>query len=603
MRPEDRIFLATVIILFLFLVVQPFFFPIKPSKPKPPVSNNQQRKEKPRTKPKEKKNPQKPKPLPPLPKTPPTLVKGPETFWIRKKDLEILFQTRGGAIRSLFLPQFQNTEKTGKLELIQFFPTPFQSLLLYDYETLKKYEKEDDPTDPAKKVTSDPLATSRWEVVEKGPQRVVFRTYLKEKKLWVEKVFDFTRRKPYYLPLELRFQNQGEKPLTFSYRLNGPSGLSIESEYYIRLEGYIAKYDRERDFVDVTYMQDSSLSSPPFLYQESLENVLWFGVGNKYFACLIHPEGLKAKTTALGAFPMLSREGKEYNLYSFYIPKTFQIPPNSQVVHRYLLFFGPKDTKVLASYPKKHFDKVVSFGWWIFAIFAKLFLAFLHFFYQFIFPNYGIAIICLTLLVRLCLLPLDYKSQRSMLILQKIQPKIKAIQEKYKGKKGHEYLQKQHQELMELYSKYGVSPLGGCLPMLLQLPVLIGLYQGLQVDISLRGAPFFGWINDLSRPDVLLAFKQPIHLIFVTIPGIHLLPLLMMVLMVIQQMMQPKSGDPQQEQQRKIFLIMIPLLGLIFYNFPSGLVLYFLCQSLVGVAVQHWILKKLKEEEAQWESE
>ncbi|RME76828.1 MAG: membrane protein insertase YidC [Planctomycetota bacterium] len=418
---------------------------------------------------------------------------------------------------------------------------------------------------------------------------------MKNKKILVQKTFHLYPQK-YQISLSLKFQNLSEKKQNFEYRLNGPCGIAPEETFYIRLQGYIAKKNGDDSPLDLTFLSDSSLKESSPVYQESFKNISWVGVGNKYFAGLLYPNNIPSRVGGIGHFEMPHIKGrkKEYSLYSFFVPRGLDLPPKDPKEESYLIYIGPKDPKILEHYQQEGFDQVISYGWWIFAVFTKLFLAILKFFYFHIYPNYGLAIIFLTFLVKLCLLPLDYKAQKSMMMMQKLQPKMAAIQKKYKGKKGAENMQKQQQEIMQLYQEHGVNPLGGCLPMLLQLPVFIGLYQAFNMDISLRQASFFGWIKDLSMPDSLVTFAEPVHFLFFTFGGIHILPMIMVVLMVVQQMLQPKTDDPQQQQQRKMFMFMMVFMGLIFYNFPSGLVLYFICQSLVSLAEQKIIQRKLK---------
>jgi len=195
----------------------------------------------------------------------------------------------------------------------------------------------------------------------------------------------------------------------------------------------------------------------------------------------------------------------------------------------------------------------------------------------FVIPNYGIAIVILTLIVRMALHPLSKKSQTSMAKMQKLQPKVKELREKFKTDK-----QRQQQEMMKLYKEYGVNPLGGCLPMLLQLPIFIGLYNMLRNSIELRHACFVPWwVEDLSQPDAFFGV-------------VNVLPIFSVAIMFIQQRMQPKSGDPQQQQTQKIMGYMMPaFLGWIFYGMPSGLNLYFVVSMLVGVLEQRHIRKQL----------
>ncbi len=238
----------------------------------------------------------------------------------------------------------------------------------------------------------------------------------------------------------------------------------------------------------------------------------------------------------------------------------------------YTLYLGPKDTTALNAVDPA-FDRAIDFGWSHFI--ARPLVSLLRLLYG-LTGNYGIAIIVLTVLVKLVFFPLSNKSFKSMSAMKKLQPQMERLREQYKDDK-----QKLNQEMMELYKRYEVNPLGGCIPMIVQLPVFIGLYQGLLYAIELRQAPFFGWIEDLSQPDRLGALAIP----FVDPPGVPVLTLLMGGSMVIQQMMMPTTGDPIQQ---KMMLLMPVIFTVMFINFPAGLVLYWLINNVLSVAQQHW---------------
>ena len=190
--------------------------------------------------------------------------------------------------------------------------------------------------------------------------------------------------------------------------------------------------------------------------------------------------------------------------------------------------------------------------------------------------NYGVAIILLTILIKIVFWPLTQKSFKSMQKMKKIQPKIAQVREKYKDDR-----EKLNQELMGLYNTYKVNPMGGCLPMVLQIPVFIALYRMLNTAVELRHEPFLWWINDLTAPDRLnIGFEIPY------LGGIPVLTILMGVSMFAQQKMTPSSGDPRQEQ---IMLLMPVIFTVFFINFPSGLVLYWLVNNILSIVQQYWI--------------
>ncbi len=233
---------------------------------------------------------------------------------------------------------------------------------------------------------------------------------------------------------------------------------------------------------------------------------------------------------------------------------------------------GPKDVETLGK-AGHDLARAVDFGWFTFL--AKPLLLVLRWFYKYT-HNYGIAIILLTVVIKIIFWPLTQKSYKSMQVMKKIQPKIAQVREKYKDDR-----EKLNQELMMLYRTYKVNPLGGCLPMVLQIPVFFALYRMLYGALELRHKPFMLWINDLTAPDRL-------H-IGIDIPylgGIPVLTLLMGVSMFIQQKMTPSGGDPRQE---KMMLLMPVIFTVFFINFPSGLVLYWLVNNVLSIVQQYWI--------------
>ena len=188
--------------------------------------------------------------------------------------------------------------------------------------------------------------------------------------------------------------------------------------------------------------------------------------------------------------------------------------------------------------------------------------------------NYGIDIILLTMVIKVLFLPLTQRSFKSMKAMQKLQPQMAKIRERFKDTP-----EQMNKEIMELYRRHKVNPLGGCLPMVLQIPVFIGLYNALSHAMELRHAPFMLWINDLSAPDRLGALAIP----FVAPPGIPVLTLLMGVSMFVQQWMTPSTGDPQQQ---RIMMIMPLMFTFMFVNFPAGLSLYWLVNNLLTIGQQ-----------------
>ena len=253
--------------------------------------------------------------------------------------------------------------------------------------------------------------------------------------------------------------------------------------------------------------------------------------------------------------------------------------PGETVKYDYKVFFGPKSMQLLNNLGYD-LGKAVQFG--MFSFIAKPLLWFMNFIYSII-PNYGIAIIILTIVTKIVLWPLGNKSYKSMSEMKKIQPLMAEVREKYKNDK-----KQMNQELMALYRTYKINPMGGCLPMVLQIPVFFALYRMLYSAIELRHTPFMLWITDLSAPDRLLEFGFSIP--FMQPPyGIPVLTLVMGATMFLQQKMSPPPGDPAQA---KMMMIMPVVFTFIFINFSSGLVLYWLVNNVLSIGQQYYIQKK-----------
>jgi YidC/Oxa1 family membrane protein insertase len=235
------------------------------------------------------------------------------------------------------------------------------------------------------------------------------------------------------------------------------------------------------------------------------------------------------------------------------------------------LYLGPKDFSLLEQ-AGHSLERSVDLGW--FTIVARPMLQVLNLSHR-ITGNYGVDIILLTLFIKVLFFPLTQKSMKSMKEMQKLQPQMTALRERFKDNS-----EQMNKEIMELYRRHKVNPLGGCLPMVLQIPVFIGLYQALLNAVELRHAPFVGWINDLSAPDRLGSFQLP----FVDHPGFPVLTLLMGASMFLQQWMTPAAGDPTQQ---RVMLIMPVIFTFMFINFPAGLTLYWLVNNILTIAQQY----------------
>jgi YidC/Oxa1 family membrane protein insertase len=260
-----------------------------------------------------------------------------------------------------------------------------------------------------------------------------------------------------------------------------------------------------------------------------------------------------------------------------FLTDKFDLEPNESSSFKLRVYNGPKEISTLKE-AGHNLSAAVDYGWFTFL--AKPLLVVLRWFYSFT-HNYGIAIILLTIIIKIVFWPLTQKSYTSMQKMKKVQPKIQQIREKYKDDK-----EKLNQELMQVYKTYKVNPMGGCLPMALQIPVFFALYRMLNSAVELRHQPFALWIHDLTAPDRLnLGFSIDLPMIG-HLDGLPVLTILMGVTMFLQQKMTPSSGDPRQE---KIMLIMPVMFTFFFINFPAGLVLYWFVNNILSIAQQYWI--------------
>lgn len=338
----------------------------------------------------------------------------------------------------------------------------------------------------------------------------------------------------------------------------------------------------------------------------------WMSNSNGFFGMIVDPK----KTNAPG-FRAIQIPGEKVPTrlslidaaYNRYPPKDYPgymtFLPLQNGTSAFRIFAGPYDTSLLKELdglyeePATHYnpdyvDALSIQGW--FSFISQPFSKFLFFLMQIFYAvtrSWAAAIILLTIALRAMMYPLNNWSIRSSVKMQELAPKVKAVQEKYKKEP-----RKAQMEVMNLYKQSGVNPLTGCLPMLLQMPFLIGMFYMLKSYFPLRGALFIpGWIDDLSAPDILFTWNQPLWFIG---NEFHLLPILMGVTMYLQQKLTattPKDASQlsdAQKQQKMMGNMMAILFTVMFYNFPSGLNLYFMLSTLLGIAQQMWMTKKMK---------
>jgi YidC/Oxa1 family membrane protein insertase len=374
----------------------------------------------------------------------------------------------------------------------------------------------------------------------------------------IEKQFKFLKDS-YLIELNVKFINMQEKPIEekFSILWNYVQQKENNSRYHQAGPVILLKDSVKREVLKEG--QD----------REFRGDIDWFGIDMHYFLSAIVPENKE------GLWVHVKLKDMTYSVTGNYQP--IVIPSRGNIEYKFRLFVGPKEISFLDKAGYK-LAQAINLGW--FHAIGYPLLILLKWLYGLL-PNYGVAIIILTILVRVVFFPLSITSYRSMKKMQVIQPEMKELQKKYANDR-----EKLSRETWELYRRHKVNPLGGCLPMLIQIPVFIALYQALMNAIELRHAPFMLWMNDLSAPDLLFTIPLLGH----PFP-FRVLPVLMGLTMFVQQKMTPMAGDPQQV---KIMMWMPALLTVMLYGLPSGLTLYWTVSNLLSIVQQWYINRKVK---------
>ncbi|HYA41021.1 MAG TPA: membrane protein insertase YidC [Syntrophobacteraceae bacterium] len=404
------------------------------------------------------------------------------------------------------------------------------------------------------------------------PRNIAFQTEIPGK-VRVMKIFT-VQSNSYAMDMEIQIQNLSAEKLSDNmdtYFYYSPYSEAEHERYNpSRLTFSISGSNHDLQVKDLE--KHTAPPAPPYD---------WVGYQNNYFI-----QAIIDLDSGYQVFPSLvaGNNDKVPITQLVYRTEAFQIDPGASRSFKFRLYSGPKEEATLRQ-AGRNLTAAVDYGW--FTVIAKPLLMVLRWFYSFT-HNYGIAIILLTIIIKVVFWPLTQKSYTSMQKMKKIQPKIQQIREKYKDDR-----EKLNQELMQIYKTYKVNPMGGCLPMALQIPVFFALYRMLNSAVELRHQPFALWIHDLTAPDRL---KLGFSIDFSSVPllgsmignldGVPVLTILMGLTMFIQQKMTPTTGDPRQE---KIMLIMPIMFTFFFINFPAGLVLYWFVNNILSIAQQYWI--------------
>ncbi len=416
----------------------------------------------------------------------------------------------------------------------------------------------------------------------------------------------------YHLTMDVEIHNAGTSSLKVGYRLDGPNGLPLEGWWYSNKIHPGWSSAGARDVVWRTPSSRHGLKGCSAIYSEAKEAeekgqapmmplfadgkpqaLEYVGVDTQYFAVVLKPDeadgapaSLFKQALAVPAGDIGEKKKSRIKTTNVTFRLTSQpepIPAGKASKQSFVIFAGPKKPELLAEYG---LEDCIVYGW--FAMVAKPLLKILHGFEWLPFVNFGLAIIMLTVLVRSCMIPLSRKATRNAQMMQELAPEMKRIAEQYKND-----MEKRGTAQRELFAKHNYNPFGGCLLMFVQLPIFIGLYRSLSVDVELRQAsliPGLRWCSNLAGPDMLFYWKDWVPDFLANESGwlgpyFNILPIITIFLFLLQQkMFMPPATDDQTRMQQKVMKFMMIFMGFLFFRVASGLCVYFIASSLWGVA-------------------
>jgi YidC/Oxa1 family membrane protein insertase len=489
------------------------------------------------------------------------------------------------------------------------------------------------------------LRDQNWEVTKPTEHEVEFTRRIPQRQIAVVKRYRLARVEEderenddfnaYHLVFDLEIINESAHDTKVAYRLDGPTGLPTENWWFTRKIGRTWTGMRLRDIVLHTERTGALMFDSGRVVNEEEENkrpernsleasdgdanrLAYVGVETQYFAAVLIPQSEKNEQRfvawegfKVGAVPKLANNDNDKkrihltNVTSRVISKAATVKANEKLSHSFVIFAGPKRPDLLTAYAPPEdseypgnvtLNELLYYGWPIWSWFAKPLSGLLHFFHNTMHLNYGIAIIMLTVVVRLCMFPLSKKQALNAQKMGELQPEMKRIAEKYKKD-----LEKRSKAMQDLYRKHSYNPLAGCLPLFVQLPIFIGLYRALMVDIELRGAsliPGIQWCSNLAAPDMLFRWDgfMPGFLASETGwlgPYFNVLPIITIFLFIVQQkMFMPPPTDENQAMQQKMMKYMMVFFGFLFFCVPSGLCIYFIVSSVWGLGERKFLPKK-----------
>lgn len=485
------------------------------------------------------------------------------------------------------------------------------TLALLDEEKLPLREKGGSI---AAELNGVALRAATWQLVESDQNHAVFRRKLEPSGIEITKTFRMTKvpeadqaddtARAYHLTLEVSVKNAGGQARKVAYQLDGPTGLPTEGYWYaykswsswggVGLRDVVVLYERDPTLVACPTIAADDMPKP----WDQPEPLTFIGVDAQYFSSMLIPQPKTAKeiwfakTEAIRVGEVDPNWKNKTNTSCRLTSTELTLKPNESISHEYAVFVGPKKVDLLTQYK---LNDLVYYGWFWWA--AKPMVRILHFFHAIV-QNWGLAIIMLTVLVRLCMFPLSRKQAMSMAKMQQIQPELKKLQEKHKSNK-EAFVRAQR----ELFLKHNYNPFGGCLVVFIQLPIFVALYRSLGVDVELRQAPLISesirWCSNLASPDMLFNWCGFMPEFITSRPGIlglgpyfNLLPIFTIILFIWQQKKtMPPPADEQAAMQQKMMQYMMIFMGIMFFKVASGLCIYFIASSLWGMAERRFLPK------------
>ncbi|OGL47262.1 MAG: hypothetical protein A2W05_09400 [Candidatus Schekmanbacteria bacterium RBG_16_38_10] len=474
------------------------------------------------------------------------------------------FSNRGASLKTLILKGYKDYKKEKELILLS--------------------SAEENPAHFVLRAVGNSvdLGKVNWEIRNSDGKSIEFSCLLPNG-LEIRKSFTISTN-TYNINLTLSIKNKLSTPVKSTFELTAFAGLQQDSPY--REEAYLQGFigTKPSDYA-VEYVNPANIKDGVMTVK--YKDTVWQGIKNRYFTGVVIPQD----NSLIDSYSFnlvkehqgiaVNNGGKDVirnNVSCGFKTVEIEFQPGADNVYGFNIYTGPIHYSELEE-QKSGLLLLLDYAGFDFIGFTIL--GILNFFFN-IFRNYGVAILLTTFLIRLLLFPLTKKGQVSMYKLQRIQPKLLALKEQYKNDK-----QKFAQEQMRMFKEYGVNPLGGCLPMLIQLPVWFGMYSVCDISIDFRQAHFMSWMNDLSEPDRLA--QLPFSILGTS--DLNLLPIIMVIVSIVQMLMQPASPDPQARTQQRMMLFMWPIMGMLFYGLAAGLSLYFITNSVLAIAEQR-IIKK-----------